>query len=221
MADYFWRFWAFLTIFGDFFLKRSNFSEKNQFLPKNPESAIKPVRHIAFPPPPYNASLLYNASNFGLNVTENSQILPSFQESVFNRSQDTTDSPQPTPHPASELNTSTSKMSSSLLTTNSNAEFETIRKTRIKNALDWMKSGDKKNASVTVFFMGTFFLSKFFEKWFFRQIQTVFGCFMVFKDSTMIMEARKVRKQPKIIDFSNFSIFLRFFSKTRSLNPLK
>ena len=27
----------------------------------------------------------------------------------------------------------------------------------------------------------------------------------------MIMEARKVRKQQKIIDFSIFSIFLRFF----------
>ena len=112
--------------------KRSKENEiKNQEIRKSFENNNKNLRI---------EQAIYNASNFGLNVTENSQILPSFQESVFNRSQDTTDSPQPTPVHASELNTSTSKISSSLLTTNSNAEFETIRKTRIKNALDWMKS---------------------------------------------------------------------------------
>ena len=112
--------------------KRSKENEiKNQEIRKSFENNNKNLRI---------EQAIYNASNFGLNVTENSQILPSFQESVFNRSQDTTDSPQPTPHPASELNTSTSKTSSSLLTINSNAEFETIRKTMIKNALDWMKS---------------------------------------------------------------------------------
>jgi hypothetical protein len=64
--DVFGGFWRFFGDFGHFFLEILRFSPKNRiYRAKNPESAIYPVRHLAFPTPPFSAPPLYSETEVG------------------------------------------------------------------------------------------------------------------------------------------------------------
>ena len=81
--------------------------------------------------------------------------------------------------------------------------------------MDTFESGDKKNVFGVVFFSGLFFLSKSDEKPFFSPNLNGFGVFYGFHGFYGLQNdfggEKKNRKQPKLIDFSDFSSFCAFF----------